>query len=147
MNRISDVDDAERWVIESALRERYGTRIATQLADTALQLHPGDASLTSCPTVYWEERGAAFVIVKVGNGRYRAMFFYPDDPLEEQYGAGKPEYDDLLECVTALLRVQADHEKERKGVHSGKTGRELRGTLERDDFDADVDPEEDPDNR
>jgi hypothetical protein len=144
---IPEIDDAERWVVESALRERYGERVATDLADTALQLHPGDASLTSCPTLYWEERGAAFVIAKTGDGRYRAMFFYPDDPMEEQYGAGKPEYGDLLECVTSLLRVQADHEKERKGVYSGKTGRELRGTVERDAFDADVDPEEDPDNR
>ena len=57
------------------------------------------------------------------------------------------EFDDLLECVTALLRAQADHEKERKGVHSGKSGRELRGVIDRDDFDADVDPEEDPDAR
>jgi len=147
MTRISDINQAEREVVESALRERYGTKVATQLADTALRLHPGEESLTACPTLYWEERGAAFVIVKVGDGRYRAMFFYPDDPLEEQYGAGKPEHDDLLECVTALLRVQADHEKERKGVYSGRTGQELRGTVERDDFDADVDPEEDPDNR
>jgi len=147
MARISDISQAEREVVESALRERYGEEVATQLADTALQLHPGDQSPTSCPTLYWEERGAAFVIAKVGDGRYRAMFFYPDDPLEEQYGAGKPEHDDLLECVTALLRVQADHEKERKGVYSGRTGQELRGTVERDDFDADVDPEEDPDNR
>jgi len=147
MIRIPDFSDGECWVVESALRERYGTRVATQRADTALQLHPGDASLTSCPTLYWEERGAAFVIAKVGDDRYRAMFFYPEDPLEEQYGAGKPEHDDLLECVTSLLRVQADHEKEKKGVYSGRTGRELRGTIDRDDFDADVDPEEDPDNR
>jgi hypothetical protein len=147
VDSIPEIDDAERWVVESALRERYGERVATQLADTALQLRPDDPTLTPCPTLYWEERGAAFVIAKVGDGRYRAMFFYPDDPLEEQYGAGKPQYEDLLECVTSLLRVQADHEKERKGVHSGKTAHELRGTVERDEFDADVDPEEDPDNR
>jgi len=142
-----EFDDAERWVIDSALRERYGHRVGTQLADTELRLGAEGGPPRACPTIYWEERGAAFVVVKVDDGRFRAMFFYPDDPLEEQYGSGKPEYDDLLECVNSVLRVQADHEKERRGVHSGSTGRELRGLMDRDDFDADVDPEEDPDNR
>jgi len=146
-NRIPDFDDGERWTVESALRERYGHRAQTHLADTELQLAAGDRALTACPTLYWEERGAGFVIAKTGEARYRTMFFYVDDPVEEQFAAGKPDYDDLLECVTAVLRAQADHEKERKGVHSGKSGQELRGTIERDDFDADVDPEEDPDAR
>lgn len=125
MARILQIDDAERWVVESTLRERYGHRVATQLADTELRLQPGDATLTACPTLYWEERGAAFVIVKVADGRWRAMFFYQEDELEEQFGAGRPEYDDLLDCVTSVLRAQADHEKERAGAHSGRTGGDL----------------------
>jgi hypothetical protein len=125
MARILEIDDAERWVVESTLRERYGHRVATQLADTDLRLQPGDETLTACPTLYWEERGAAFVIVKVRDGRWRAMFFYPEDAVEEQFGAGKVEYDDLLDCVTSVLRSQADHEKERLGAHSGKTGGDL----------------------
>lgn len=123
-NRL-EIDDAERWVVESTLRERYGYRVATQLAETELRLQPTDETLTECPSIYWEERGAAFVIVKVGDGAWRGMFFYPQDEDEQQFGAGKPEHDDLLDCVTALLRVQADHEKERQGAHSGKTGRDL----------------------
>ena len=125
MTPIAEIDDAERWVVESALRERYGHRVATQLADTELRAVPGDASLSTCPTVYWEARGAAFVIVKVANSRWRAMFFYPEDATGEQFGAGRAEYDDLFDCVTAVLRAQADHEKERLGAHSGKTGGDL----------------------
>lgn len=136
MKPIPDIGDAERWVIESALRERYGTRVETQLADVELTLAPGDAQLTACPTLYWEQRGAAFVIAKVGDSRYRAMFFYPGDFGGEQYGTGKQEYDDLSECVTTVLRVQADHEKERLGVQSGKTARELQGIGEHDLDDA-----------
>lgn len=142
-----EFDDAERLVVDTALRERYGERVGVELAEAELQLDPAEATLTACSTLFWEQRGAAFALVKAGQARYRAMFFYPDDPLEEQFGAGKAEYKDLLECVTTLLRSQADHEKERKGVYSGKTGRELRGTIECDDFDADRDPEEDPDAR
>jgi hypothetical protein len=122
---IPDIDDAERWVVESALRSRYGRRIEAQLADVELKLAPRDETLTACPTLYWEERGAAFVIAKVGDGRYRAMFFYPADVQGEQYGTGRAEYDDLAECVTTLLRAQADHEKERKGAWSGMTAEDL----------------------
>ena len=125
MSRTLEFDDAERWVVESTLRERYGYRVQAQLAETELRLQPTDATLTECPSIYWEERGAAFVIVKVRDGFWRAMFFYPQDEDEEQFGAGKSEYDDLLDCVTSVLRVQADHEKERQGAHSGKTGRDL----------------------
>lgn len=122
---MADFDDGERWLVESCLKERYGRIVATQAADVELQLAPGDEQLTSCPTLYWEERGAAFVVAKVGAGRWRTMFFYPADPAGEQYGAGRAEYDDLVECVTAALRAQADHEKQRLGVASGKTARDL----------------------
>lgn len=125
MARILQIDDAERWVVESTLRERYGHRVATELADTELRVNASDETLTACPTLYWEERGAAFVIVKVAEGRWRAMFFYQEDELEEQFGAGRPEYDDLLDCVTSVLRAQADHEKERAGAHSGNAAGDL----------------------
>jgi hypothetical protein len=124
MSAIPDIDDAERWVVESALRERYGQRVETQMADVELKLAPGDAALTECPTLYWESRGAAFLIAKTGDTRYRPMFFYPAEPTE-QYGTGKAEYGDLLQCVTELLRVQADHEKQRLGVASGDTALDL----------------------
>lgn len=130
MSGIPDIGDAERWVVESALRERYGRRVETQLAEVELKLSPADAQLTSCPTLYWEARGAGFVIAKVADGRYRAMFFYPAEPQGEQYGTGRPEFDDLAECVTTVLRVQADHEKDRKGAWSGTTAEELNDPAE-----------------
>ena len=136
MSAIADIDDAERWVVESALRERYGKRMETQLADVELKLSPRDESLTACPTLYWEERGAAFVIAKVADGRYRTMFYYPGDFNPEQFGTGRDEYDDLAECVTTVLRLQADHEKERLGVSSGKTRRDLDGFGEHELDDA-----------
>ena len=125
--KIPDIGDTERWVVESALRERYGKRVEAQLADVGLKLAPGDEQLTACPTLYWEERGAAFVITKVAEGRYRTMFFYPAELQGEQYGTGRAEFDDLFDCVTTVLRLQADHEKERLGVASGDTADDLLG--------------------
>jgi len=132
MNAIPAIDDAERWAVESDLRARFGRRVDTELAEVELKLAPQDGYLTACPTLYWEARGAAFVISKVAEGRYRTMFYYLADFNPEQYGTGRPEYDDLIECVTTVLRLQADHEKERHGVCSGKTAQDLQGFGELD---------------
>jgi len=120
---IPDFNSAERWVIESALKERYGHIVPIELADSELKLDPGAPVITTCPTVFWSERGCNFLIFKTGEDRYRSQFFYSDD---EQFGTGRAEYDELAECVGLLLQLQADHEKQRQGVQSGMTGSEIK---------------------
>ena len=120
---IPDFNSAERWVIESALKERYGHIVPIELADSELKLDPGAPVITTCPTVFWSERGCNFLIFKTGEDRYRSQFFYSDD---EQFGTGRAEYDELAECVGLLLQLQADHEKQRLGVQSGMTGSEIK---------------------
>lgn len=71
-----------------------------------------------CPTIYWSERGAHFVVFKVGEGRYRCQFFYSE---AEQFGTGRDEYDDLESCVMTLLQVQSDHERQLALVSAGAT--------------------------
>lgn len=122
MASIPEITDAERWVVQSTLKERYGKLVELQVADAELKLDPSSETLTACPSFYWQERGAGFVISKVAEGRYRSLFFYS---VQEQYGTGRAEYDDLAECVAVLLKLQADHEKDRAGVHSGMTGKDL----------------------
>jgi len=78
--------------------------------------------LTICPTVFWSERGCNFAIFKTAEERYRCLFYYSE---EEQYGTGRDEYDELAECVGLLLQLQADHEKQRQGIHSGMTGSQI----------------------
>ena len=120
---IADFNSAERWVIESALKERYGHIVPIELADSELKLDPEAPVLTVCPTVFWSERGCNFVIFKTTEDRYRCLFYYSE---EEQYGTGRIEYDELAECVGLLLQLQADHEKQRQGVESGMTGSEIK---------------------
>ena len=122
MPTIPDFTDAERWIVESALRERYGERIPIELADAEVRLNPAEPVLTVCPTLYWTARGAHFVILKSGEDRYRCQFFYS---TTQQYGTGRNEFDDISDCVVTVLRVQADHEKETHGVHSGMVADEL----------------------
>ena len=74
-----------------------------------------------CPTLYWEQNGVEFVIIKIGADCYRSQFYYS---VLEQFGTGR-DFDDLAECVVTTLRLQADHEKDRAGVTSDKTGADL----------------------
>jgi len=120
---IPDFNSAERWVIESALKERYGRIVQIELADSELKLDPGTPVLSVCPTVFWSERGCNFLVFKTARDRYRSLFYYSE---EEQYGTGRNEYDELAECVSLLLKLQADHEKQRQGVHTGMTGGQIK---------------------
>ena len=119
---ISDFNSAERWVVESTLKERYGRLVQIELADSELRLDPETPVLTACPTIFWSGRGCNFLIFKTGEGRYRSQFFYAED---EQYGTGRAEYEDLAECVGLLLKLQADNEKESQGVQTGMTRGEI----------------------
>jgi hypothetical protein len=120
-DRIPDFSDAERQRVTSLLEQRYGRTVGMELADSELQLE-SEAPLTSCPTLYWAERGAHFVVCKVGGDRYRCQFFYSD---AEQFGTGRKEYNDLGDCVLALLRIQADHERARAKAFPGATADDL----------------------
>jgi hypothetical protein len=120
--KVADFTDADRWVAETALKERYGEPVAVELADSEVKLDPASKEVTLCPTLYWEARGVEFVIFKIADGRYRSQFYYS---MLEQYGTGR-DFDDLAECVVTTLRLQADHEKDRAGATSGKTGSELK---------------------
>lgn len=119
-DRIPDFSDAERQRVTSLLERRYGHTVTTELADSELQFEP-QAPLASCPTLYWTARGAHFVVCKVAADRYRCQFFYSD---AEQFGTGRNEYDELGECVLALLRVQSDHERERARAFSGESAQD-----------------------
>ncbi|NIR60490.1 MAG: hypothetical protein GWO02_13745 [Gammaproteobacteria bacterium] len=115
MSDIPDYMETELDVVREALRGRYGEVPEIRLADADLRLDPDSTDLTPCPTVYWEKDECHFVVFKTGEGRYRCQFFYG---VNEQYGTGVHEYNDLSECVVTLLRVQADHALDRQRARS-----------------------------
>jgi hypothetical protein len=119
---IPDFTPEEIDVVGASLAHRYGKPVPVEPAESELQLDPPDPVLTTCPTLYWTERGAHFVVCKIAPGRYRCQFFYGD---ADHYGTGRDEYDDLRTCVRTLLQVQADHEKLSSGVSSGATAVDL----------------------
>ncbi len=119
---ISDFTTAEQKLISTQLFKRYGKLIPVQPADSELQLGADPAQLTTCPTVYWAERGAHFVICKVAADHYRCQFFYSD---ADQYGTGREEYDDLECCMVTLSQVQSDHERQLANVSSAATAAKI----------------------
>lgn len=94
---------AELEIVASLLGKRYGKAVHFEEVECEIDLGSGPEP---CPAIYWCERGANFVVVKI-NRKFICQFFYSD---AEHFGTGREEYRDLEDCVTALLRVQADHE-------------------------------------
>ncbi len=115
---IPDFTEAEQKLVSASLFERYGKLVPMQLADSELQLDVGSDELTLCPTIYWAERGAQFVVCKVAVDHYRCQFFYSET---EQFGTGHEEYNSLGDCVLTLLQVQSDHERQLANISSSAT--------------------------
>lgn len=113
MALIPDITDTEKWIIQTTLKERYRRDMEIQLADSEIRLHASDRELSSCPVIFWQDDdGCSFVVFKSGERNYRCQFFYKP---YKQMGTGVMEYDDLSECVVALLQAQADYAAEQKG--------------------------------
>lgn len=105
--------DAEIAGIREMLVQRYRKSVEIHLADSDLCVGgESERDSVSCPTVYWFERGANFVVFKIAAFRYRTQFFYTP---HEQYGTSIDEYTDLDECVAAVLQTQSDHERDTRG--------------------------------
>jgi hypothetical protein len=115
---IPDFTDSELKLANQSLFERYGRLVALQLADAEIQLNPESEELATCPTLYWEERGAHFVILKLSASRFLGQFFYSETT---QFGTGKDAFDNLGDCLITLLQVQSDHERQMQGISTGTT--------------------------
>jgi hypothetical protein len=114
--QIYDYSETDLQLVAALLQERYGKPLSPEVADSELRLDPASDELTLCPTLYWNERGAHFVVFKLPLEQYRCQFFYTD---ADHYGTGRDSYADLRDCVLTVLRVQADHERQSAEVSSG----------------------------
>jgi len=111
-NNIPDFTELELHVVATALKERYSEDIELQLADAEMQIDRDSGEKSDCPVVFWRQQGASFIIYKMGDKRYAARYFYTP---REQFRPAEDEYDEVGDCVLALLVVQADHEAQRAG--------------------------------
>ncbi len=103
--------EEEFEVVASLLERRYGRATPFESAEVELLLDPDSATADACPALYWEARDAHFVVCKCADHRFRGQFFMGE---EAPSAAGNREFDDLGDCITMLLRLQADDERARK---------------------------------
>ena len=110
MSTIKDFSDAEQWAVNTTLNERWPNKnLDLQLADVEIKMFPHERELTTCPALFWKVGETSFIIIKVGERTYRSQFYYKGF---QQYGTGKSEFDDIADCITTVLQVHADKEKD-----------------------------------
>jgi hypothetical protein len=113
---ISDFSEHDKQVVTETLVGRYGRVVPAEWAEAEVQLTPESDELTICPALYWEGRGAHFVVIKLGDNRYKGQFYYSE---AQQYGTGHDSFDSLGDCVVTLLQIQADHERQMDSLRTG----------------------------
>lgn len=106
---IPDFTETELWVVRATLKERYGKDVVLEFADT--EVDSGGGGLAWRPTLFWSAKGAKFVVIKLDARRYRPIFYYHP---EHQLGTGADSYDEIGDCVIAVLQVEADHMRKQK---------------------------------
>ncbi len=102
---IEDFSVRELSLIQDTLKERFGREIPIEMADSEIRLQPDDRELTLCPVLFWTVEPAHFVLFKTGKSLYRCQFFYRP---HEQFGTGVKEYENVGDCVIALLKIQEE---------------------------------------
>ena len=106
---MNDFSDSEIGRIQELLAGQYHRDVELQLAECDLDVGGEDDGSATCATVVWYAGGANFAVYKTGPQRYRSRFFYTP---HEQFPTGISEFNDLDQCVLALLQAQSDHERE-----------------------------------
>ena len=109
MDSIPNFTPADIETVRQLVHQRYRETIQIQLADSELMLDLKRGQPVDCPTLFWHVHGANFTVIRNGLNRFRCQFFYTP---HDQYGTDREEYDSLEQCVTTLLQVQADHERD-----------------------------------
>jgi hypothetical protein len=109
MDSIPKFTPADIETVRQLVHQKYQEMIQVQLADSELMLDPKREQPVSRPTLFWHVHGANFAVILNGLNRFQCQFFYTP---HDQYGTGREEYDSLEQCVTTLLQVQANHERD-----------------------------------
>ncbi len=113
---VPDFSAADLDQVKQLLAERYRHPVPVELAEAEVQLDAAAEQLTVCPALYWEERGAHFVVIRVAEKLFRGQFYYSE---AQQYATGREVIESLHDCVVTLLQVQADHERQMAGLRNG----------------------------
>lgn len=116
---ISDYSKNHVEAVQDLVDARFGRQISLHLGDSEVQLDPKEENLTICPLIIWNARECNFMVMKTGEDQYQARYFYND---ETQYNTKQAQFTDLTDCVTAVMREQADDERQAEMAKDGVNG-------------------------
>ena len=119
---IIDYTEEEFEAVRTAVCIRYREEVEIHLADCEIQPDRNEERRVECPALFWHARGCNFILVKMSKDHFRGHYFYRPD---EHHDNENLEYADPVNCATALMKAQSDHEREKQGVISGATGANL----------------------
>ena len=111
MSSIAEFAENELDQIKDILTQTYQKDVEIQLADCDILLKPEDHETCNCPTVFWYKDGVNFMVSKLSAMNYKAQFFYTP---HEQFGTNISQYNNLSQCVAAVLQSQDDHQREKQ---------------------------------
>ena len=106
---IPDFSDEQLSVVQGLLATRYGEAPETHLADSEVTLNPEDTKPTLCPVLFWSSPDCNFAVMRTGENAYQAQYFFTP---EQHFATTQAQFTTLEDAVTAVLRTQADHQRE-----------------------------------
>jgi hypothetical protein len=128
---LPDFTDTEFQLVNQILLERYSRIVPLQAVEVEMLLSPEDKMPTPCPALYWGELGCEFVVAKTGDQRFRCQFFYSPNEI---FGTGRDVYDNLGDCVTTLLKLQADHHGTRSAALPEGAAKQVPGNSDDENY-------------
>ncbi len=109
-----EFSDAELYRIKEMLIQHYQKDIQMNLVNFDAVLSTHDKIAATCPAIYWHAHGTNFVVSKTGLSEYRGLFYYTPHELFE---IGTDGFDNIEECVTAVLQTQGDNRRQSTRTH------------------------------
>ena len=121
-NVMIDYSEAEVRAVEETLRQRYREDVDVHLADCEVQSDSNAEELVERPALFWQAQGCNFIVIKMDNERFEGRYFHSPS---EQFGSRQQVYKDVVNCMLALLRDQADKIREAPSVSTETTDANL----------------------
>ncbi len=119
MSVIAEINDSEIKTVKTRLNERWNKNtIDLQQVIVEAKLNQSDNELSECAALYWEHSDCHFIIIKTGENQYLHQYYYGNS---EQFTTGTNKYTEIGDCVLSVLRLQADHERERSQKKDNKS--------------------------
>ena len=106
---IEDCSNEQINAVQNIVNSRYSEEVELQLGDSEVQLDPDKLELEICPVIFWSARDCNFLVLKTGDEAFRAQYFYHP---HKQFNTQQKVFNTVEDCVRAVLREQADHQRE-----------------------------------